>query len=337
MKLSSISSINLTVLYISIHHQISIMSKHYLLLQPYFCIFALILLINMCKGDKSCSADMSKATYLPPSLTGKPVKALVPPGKCQFTDDFVAVPLIEKIAVGTNSQVLRFGLPDSSSPLNLSTCACILAKADIQGETVVRPYTPISTNELNGCFDLLVKDYGPTAKMSKHMCQDINVGDTVEFKHISFNVKIQAPFKPKKIAMLVGGTGITPMIQALHAILGDDKDETEVTMLYGSRASNDILGQELIDSWANEHQDKFKIVHILSHEPDDSEWTGSRGYIDSEKIKMHLPDPTIGDDLLIFVCGPPPMYNALCGPRDEKELKGLLADMGYNQDQVYKF
>jgi cytochrome-b5 reductase len=110
---------------------------------------------------------------------------------------------------------LRFGLPDTSAPLNLSTCACILAKAEIDGEAVVRPYTPISTNELTGCFDMLIKNYGENAKMSKLMCQDLKVGDTVEFKHIAFNVKIQAPFKPKKICMLVGGTGLTPMVQAV--------------------------------------------------------------------------------------------------------------------------
>mmetsp|Transcript_42889 Transcript_42889/g.103748 ORF Transcript_42889/g.103748 Transcript_42889/m.103748 type:complete len:193 (-) Transcript_42889:5179-5757(-) len=162
---------------------------------------------------------MSKANYQPPSLSGKPTKNLVPPGKCQFTEEFVSVPLLERIAVSSTSSVLRFGLPDTSAPLNLSTCACILAKAEIGGEAVIRPYTPISTNELTGCFDLLIKDYGANAKMSKLMCQDLKVGDSVEFKHIAFNVKIQAPFKPTKICMLVGGTGITPMVQAVCLML----------------------------------------------------------------------------------------------------------------------
>jgi hypothetical protein len=34
---------------------------------------------------------------------------------------------------------------------------------------------------------------------------------------------------------------------------------------------------------------------------------------------------------------PPPMYNALTGPREEKELSGLLKEMGYKTEQVYKF
>jgi cytochrome-b5 reductase len=148
----------------------------------------------------SLLVTMSKALYQPPSLTGNPTKALVPPGKCQFSEEFVPVSLMERITVSSTSSLLRFGLPDTSAPLNLSTCACILAKAEIAGENVIRPYTPISTNELKGCFDLLVKDYGPTAKMSKLMCEDLKVGETLEFKHISANVKIQAPFKAKKVS-----------------------------------------------------------------------------------------------------------------------------------------
>jgi len=279
---------------------------------------------------------MSKANYQSPSLSGKPTKNLVAPGKCQFTDEFVSVPLMERIVVSSTSSVLRFGLPDASAPLNLSTCACILAKAKIGDEAVIRPYTPISTNDLTGCFDLLIKDYGPDAKMSKLMCKDLKVGDSIEFKHISFNVKLQAPFKPKKICMIVGGTGITPMVQALHAILGDAESTTEAVMLYGSKVSSDILGKELVDSWASE-SDRFKVVHVLSDEPTDSEWKGPRGFINADLVKANFPEPSAGEDVLIFVCGPPPMYNALCGPRDQKELTGVLADLGYKAEQVYKF
>merc|ERR1712232_860477 len=138
------------------------------------------------------------------------------------------------------------------------------------------------------------------------------------FKHIDFNVKIQAPFPHKKIGMIVGGTGITPMVQALHAILGSSATgaaQESVAMLYGSRDSKDILGKDILDSWANEC-DKFSLTHVLSHEPDNSDWKGERGFITKELIQKHLPGPD-EKDIIIFVCGPPPMYNFLCGPREE--------------------
>jgi cytochrome-b5 reductase len=321
-------------------------------------------------------SQMSKAMYEPPSLSGLPVKSLVPPGQCQFTEEWTSVPLLERINVSkaSNSYVLRFGpLPDKSLPLNLSTCACILAKTDKKNDgevtSVIRPYTPVSTNNLKGYFDLLIKDYGPSnaesgGGLSNHLCSTMNVGDTIDFKHIKFNIKIQYPeFSSKKIIMLVGGTGITPMIQALHAILGDeDSSDNEVVMLYGSRTEDDILGRSLVDSWAKQYPKKFKsIVHVLSDEKESDTESDVKnnniryGYINQKLIEESASlinaSPTTtctdaaadsnnesnNDDVIIFVCGPPPMYNALCGPRDAPELSGVLKEMGYSSKQVYKF
>ena len=173
--------------------------------------------------------------------------------------------------------------------------------------------------------------------MSRHLCE-LEVGSNLHFKHISFNVKIQAPFKQKHIAMIVGGTGITPMIQALHAILGSERySDYKVSMLYGSKVSNDILGQELLEKWSSEYSEKFSVKNVLSDEPEDSEWNGERGYISTELVKVSLPPPSLKEDVIVFVCGPPPMMKVICGVREEKEVKGILADLGYDDSQVFKF
>lgn len=274
---------------------------------------------------------------IPSTLNGPPICSLVPPGKCQFGKDPIAVPLKSRTKVSPTSAVLRFGLPDESQPLNLSTCACILAKATIDGEDIVRPYTPISTNDHVGYFDLLIKDYGPDAHMS-HEMHEIDVDDNMKFIHTDQNVKIQAPFDYNHILILVGGTGITPMIQALHAVLGHkSKEKPKVTMLYGSKVKDDILGKELLHKWANEHKDQFTLVDVLSDEPDDSSWSGRRGYIDKKLIQEFEAGPEMAKSI-VFVCGPPPMYDALCGPRDEKDkVTGVLGELGYTADQLYKF
>lgn len=107
-------------------------------------------------------------------------------------------------------------------------------------------------------------------------------------------------------------------------------------MLYGSKESNDILGKEMLDAWEHDFPGRLKVIHVLSNEPDDSDWKGERGYIDADKIKANFPEPN-GEETVVFVCGPPPMYNALSGPRQEKELTGALGNLGYTAEQVYKF
>jgi cytochrome-b5 reductase len=297
----------------------------------------------------SSSSSQNRALSSSSFLSQPPVAALVPPGMCQFTPDFQSVPLLERREVSPTSSILRFGLPDTTQPLNLSTCACILARAGIsigigigmddtnQDVMEIRPYTPISTNALVGSFELLVKNYGDKGIMSRHLCETIQVGESIDFKHIDPNVKIQAPFAQKNVCMLTGGTGITPMIQALHAILGDASSHNQVTMLYGSQVSTDILASDLLDQWDQDYPDQLQVTHVLSNEPQDSSsWKGERGILDEALLHAYLPPPD--DNVIILVCGPPPMYKALCGPRDEPtKLTGILADMGYKVEQVFKF
>merc|ERR1711871_1889184 len=106
------------------------------------------------------------------------------------------------------------------------------------------------------------------------------IGGTVDFKHISFNVKLQYPFNRKYITMLVGGTGITPMLQALHAILGTPGDETEVSLVYGSKTSEGILAKDTLHEWEAENFWRFKVSHVLG------------GVIGEDHIRRHLPSPS---------------------------------------------
>ena len=278
-------------------------------------------------------ANGADATAAPPAepttLSSPPHATVLPAGQCVFGEDWTAATLVAKERCKETTVILTFELPDTSKPLGLSTCACILAK----GGDVVRPYTPISTNAMIGRFELLVKIYAQGA-MSQYL-DGLQIGSSVEFKHIPFNVKVQYPFAPK-VGMLIGGTGIAPMIQALHAILGTADDTTAVSMLYASKVKEDILAQETLEAWAANSEGRFTCHHVLSEEPDGSPWTGARGLITRELIEAHLPAPT--DDVVIFVCGPPGMYESLCGPRNEpQELKGILAEIGYTAAQVVKF
>ena len=51
-----------------------------------------------------------------------------------------------------------------------------------------------------GKFELLIKIY-PEGLMSQHIDR-LSIGDTMDFKHIPFNVKVQYPYKKKAVGML---------------------------------------------------------------------------------------------------------------------------------------
>ena len=325
---------------------------------------------NGAADDPLASLAVPQATY-------------VPPGQCVLgAEEWTSTTLIRKASCGPATRVFTFSLPDPTRPLGLSTCACILARAMVRGssissggssssggggrnfnfEEVVRPYTPISTNAMVGKFELMVKIY-PSGRMGQHL-DSMAIGDSLDFKHIPFNVKLQYPVlrERRALGMLCGGTGVTPMLQALHCLLDPSSSSSSssslrfVSMLYGSRTRGEILAEDILSSWADLGEEEvgrsgmvdapsFRCTHVLSEEPPyapvyvfpqaSSDWAGPRGNITAELVQEHMPPPT--EDCVLLVCGPPAMYAALCGPRDQEHLSGILSDLGYSKDQVYKF
>merc|ERR1719188_2132180 len=215
--------------------------------------------------------------------------------------------------------ILTFGLPDGTQPLRLPTCACILARvAPIGGsDEVVRPYTPISTNAMLGRFQILVKVYQQGA-MTQHL-RSLAVGATMQFKHTSANVKIQYPFGKQHVTMLAGGSGITPMVQALHAILGTPEDNTKVSMILCNKTQDDIICEGLLETWMELYPERLRVLHWISRGDDKSV---EQGHIDRGTIETHCAPAS--NDVLVMICGPPSMYDALCGPREDVQLSGLL-------------
>ena len=255
--------------------------------------------------------------------------------KCYLTAKWTAFEVKNTLRVSHDSRLIRFRLPEGVS-LNLPVCSCLLVKApEGKYEGVVRPYTPVSDNHLTGGFELLVKVY-PKGKCSQYL-GNVTIGARVEMKHIPVNVKFQYPFGLKSIIMLAGGTGITPCFQALRRMFrkGND-DSTKVTLISGNRTQRDILLREMLDNMVAARPKQFKVVHVLSNEREGSSWKGRRGFITADVIREEC-NVEPHKDQMVFVCGPPPMYAALSGPRKAKELTGVLAELGYKADQVVKF
>ena len=119
----------------------------------------------------------------------------------------------------------------------------------------------------------------------------------------------------------------------------------QVVLLFGNKTVGDILMKDELDKWAAAHPQQLKIVHVVGNRPDEpaapgwestKTFTAETGWIDKAKIEKYAFPPA--EDTLLFVCGLPPMYEALCGPRTEKDLKegSVLHELGYTMDMVAK-
>jgi len=289
-------------------------------------------------GKRQAVKGFFKNLFFPIPKATAPDAALEFASTCFFPTDFHNVPLIAVKDYNYDTKVFTFGLPEGVS-LDLPVCACLLVQGfDESGEPAIRPYTPTSSNTQKGSFELMVKIY--EKGVVSQWLNNLKVGTLVGFKHIKFNIKAQYPFAGKtKINMICGGTGITPMYQALHKIVNTAGDNLNVTLLCGNRSPSDILLRKELDAAVEKSGGRVKVVHVVGDKPDMPAipgWTGELGWVDEDKVKTHCFAPA--PDVLTLVCGVPGLYDVMCGPRTEPEVKAgsVLDKLGYTMDMVGK-
>lgn len=181
----------------------------------------------------------------------------------------------------------RFSLPRPNDILGLPIGQHMSVAATIEGQPkeVVRSYTPISSDENLGYVDLLIKAY-PQGNISKHVSQ-LNIGNTLKIKGPK-GAMVYTPGMVRHLGMIAGGTGITPMLQIIRAIIrgrprNGGKDTTKVDLIFANVNFEDILLKDDLDSLAKE-DDGFMVHYVLNNPPE--KWDGGIGFCTPEMIKV---------------------------------------------------
>lgn len=248
--------------------------------------------------------------------------------------------LQNKIVLSRDSFMLDFALPTPEHVLGLPTGKHMFLSAKINDETVVRRYTPISSNFDIGCVKFVIKAYRPCdrfpkgGKMSQYL-DSLKIGDYLdmrgpvgEFEYLSDgNFLLDGEeSKAKHFNMIAGGTGITPVMQIAAEILRHPSDATSISLIFACRIEGDLLMRSTLDEWAAHFPSKFKVHYILSDGwPKD--WKFSTGFVDKALFKEHLYEA--GDLTWNLMCGPPVMLDRGCRPN--------LDALGHKKDRIFSF
>ncbi|KAK9418717.1 hypothetical protein SUNI508_07737 [Seiridium unicorne] len=211
--------------------------------------------------------------------------------------------LVRKSMVAPSVYRFVFALPYPDSVLGLPTGQHIALQAVIGGKTVSRSYTPISNNSDLGRIELLVKVY-PQGLMTQHLA-NMQVGQTIDIRGPKGSMQY-GPTYAKRVGMIAGGSGITPMFQLIRAICEDESDNTQINLIYANNTEEDILLREELDSFAIQCPEKFSVQYVLAKPPNG--WTGESGFVTKDMIDTYL--PKTASDAKILLCGPPPMIEA---------------------------
>ncbi|EPT04262.1 hypothetical protein FOMPIDRAFT_1021945 [Fomitopsis schrenkii] len=240
-------------------------------------------------------------------------------------------PLKEKIQISSNTAIYRFALPRPDDVLGLPIGQHISVSAEINGKDIMRSYTPTSSDDDLGHFDLLIKSY-----------EKGNISRYVSLLKVSDKIRVKGPkgqftYKPntwRVLGMIAGGTGITPMLQVIRAALKNPGDNTALNLIYANVNFEDILLKKELDELAAAHPSRFKVYYVLNNAPEG--WTGGVGFVSKDQVENWMPGPNPHNDIKIMMCGPPPMMTAM---------KKHLAELNYPaprtvsklEDQVFVF
>lgn len=206
--------------------------------------------------------------------------------------NYQSFPLTEKTTLSHNTAIYRFALPSPSAVLGLPigqhiSLAATLDVTDpktseVSRREVVRSYTPISSDHERGYFDLLIKAY-PTGNISRHLTT-LKIGDVMKVKGPK-GAMVYTPNLVRHFGMIAGGTGITPMLQIIRAVLRGRSagDKTQIDLIFANVNEEDILMRKDLDKLAAEDQG-FRVHYVLNNPPEG--WKGGVGFVTPEMIKV---------------------------------------------------
>lgn len=228
--------------------------------------------------------------------------------------------LAERREINHNTRLYRFALENPDDLLGLPIGQHMSVKAVVDGKEIFRSYTPTSSDDELGYFDLMIKVYDKGA-MSQYI-DKLKIGDHLDVRGPK-GLFVYKPNMLKSIGMVAGGTGITPMLQVIRAIAKNPQDKTEVYLIFANVTVADIILKDELDALASKHPN-IHVYYVLNVPPEG--WTGGVGFVSQEMIEQHLPKPSA--DSKIVMCGPPLM---------NKAVTGHLQAVGYAEDQMFTF
>ena len=272
----------------------------------------------------------------------------MPSGILDGVQSYKKVKLSEVLPISDNTKIFRFELPEDTMQLGLPICQHLLFKAKIptklhpEGEEIVRKYTPTSSINEKGYFDVPIKIYYknshpeyPEGGVFTQYLDSLKIGDTIEISGPAGRIvymgdgafKVTSPEgeeevkKVKNIGLIAGGTGITPCFQLMQYCISQSED-INFSLLYANKTENDILLRPILEEIVAEQM--IHAYFVLEKPPEN--WLMGTGYINEQHIKERMPPPD--KETLIFHCGPREM---------NIQMRKLLLDLGYSESMILKF
>ncbi|MER3395552.1 MAG: oxidoreductase [Acidimicrobiia bacterium] len=163
---------------------------------------------------------------------------------------------------------------------------------------VQRAYSIDSSPTNKDFIDLTIRKF-EDGTVSKHMCDNIGVGDVVPTRG-PFGKFVWTPDLGGPLYLIAAGSGIVPLMCMIRYCDELKIHDIPITLLYSSKSWDYIIHRDQLAE-IESRMPNLEVIHTLTRSPNDERVRYHRR-IDKEMIEAHLPAGA-----LCYICGPPEM------------------------------
>lgn len=243
---------------------------------------------------------------------------------------FHELTLSRREPVAEDAYALTLDVPDTlSGTFRFMPGQHVVVHALVNGRALRRNYSIVSARAATGlapnaeCATVRSITLGVRVQggMSRYLTRDLAVGAPLQVMPPggSFHPRLD-PALAKRYAVLAAGSGITPVLSIMAAILRTEP-RSDVVLAYANRSVARAMFLEDVLALKNRHPARVILSFVMSREPQASELYNGR--LTAEKVEA-LPGRllTAGAVDEYFLCGPPGMLDGLV---DAIRARGITA------------
>jgi nitrate reductase (NAD(P)H) len=119
----------------------------------------------------------------------------------------------------------------------------------------------------------------------------------------------------RTLGLVAAGSGITPMYQLIATLLGEEGNDTAVTLLYCCHSADEIMLRQELDGLVADHASTFSLRYMVSVGEVEGE-SMQQGRLDDALLKGYMPAACAPSakgavETCILYCGPPSFNDAV--------------------------
>jgi ferredoxin-NADP reductase len=205
-------------------------------------------------------------------------------------------------ALGVRHQTERsvtLTLRPNSAWLGFTAGQFIRVGVEIDGVRRTRTYSPASSERSpDGLLELTVTTH-PDGLVSRHLRDHARVGTILHLGQAQGDFVLPRP-RPRRLALISGGSGITPVLSMLRTLIDEDHDGEIAFVHYARTAADWLYAAEVRELAARHHQ--LRVDYVATRE--------GGAHVSRRSLERLI---GLLGDAHAAVCGPPSLIDAVRG------------------------